>query len=95
MTVVCESCGVAFNVFLYKDGGVGSGVVARALAGEKINALRRGSFFEGSKLSFKTILCLIHALIYKLPYDFVRLELNIGSRHTVVDWFNFYREVCC
>ena len=32
--------------------------------------------------------------VYKCPADFLTRELRIGSEHTLVDWYNFAREVC-
>ena len=73
----CESCSEG-TVSLNKDGESWFWRCGKRSCRKKIG-LRKGSFFEDSRLSFKTILCLIHAFIYRLPYDFVKLELDIGS----------------
>ena len=31
---------------------------------------------------------------WDLPNDFVQIQLGIGSNKSIVDWYNFCREVC-
>ena len=57
-------------------------------------SIRHRSWFQGSHLSLETILKLTYYWVYKLPLEFVQTELKIGSCGTVVDWYNFAREVC-
>ena len=87
----CMSCGVG-NVHLVKcvDNYFWR---CGARKCKKKFSIRKNSFFEGSHLSFKTILCLIYCWIYELPFKFVRVNLEI-SDHTIVDWYNFCRDVC-
>ena len=58
-------------------------------------SIRTGSFFAKSHLDFSTILRIIHGWIHELPQQYIMMELKIGSPTTVVDWFNFCRDVCC
>ena len=52
------------------------------------------SWFNGSKLSLETILKLIYYWTWDLSNDYVQIQLGIGSNKTLVDWFNFCRQVC-
>lgn len=56
---------------------------------------RKDSFFEGSHLTDGQIFGLIYSWVYRSPEDNVKRELQIGSDHTLVDWFNFCRDICC
>lgn len=89
---VCQSCSEG-NVSLNKDGDNFWWRCGKRSCRKKIS-LTKGSFFEGSKLDIKTILLLIYYFLYKAPYELVANELKIKSSHTIVDWFNFCREVC-
>ena len=40
------------------------------------------------------MLKLTYFWVYKYPEELVKHELKIGSDHTLVDWYNFAREVC-
>ena len=57
-------------------------------------SIRKNSWFKKSHLKLGEILKLTYFLIYKYPQDLVKHELKIGSNHTLVDWYNFAREVC-
>ena len=92
---VCESYGVGF-MFVRKDCSKRDGCVWRC-SSNKCNrkiSIRKGSWFEGSHLSIDVILKLTYYWVYNCCNDFVMNELRIGSKHTIVDWFNFAREVC-
>ena len=56
-------------------------------------SFRRCSFFERSHLSIAVILQLVYYWIYKYPQHIVLQELGV-SKKTVVDFYNFCREVC-
>ena len=56
-------------------------------------SFRKFSFFSSSKLSLSTITEIIYYWTYKLQQDFVIHETGL-SNHTVVDFYNFLREVC-
>ena len=55
--------------------------------------VRKHSFFAGSHLSFATISKVIYFWAHKYPQEIVIHELQI-SHTTVVDFYNFCREVC-
>jgi transposase-like protein len=57
-------------------------------------SIREGSWFKNSHLTIPTILKLTYYWSYKLPNDYVKFQLGIGSDNTLVDWYNFAREVC-
>ena len=61
--------------------------------------IRCGSFFEVSKLKLWQVLALTYIWCSNAgrsrgpAQDFVRHELDIGGEHTIVDWFQFCRDV--
>ena len=57
------------------------------------HTLRKHSFFSGSKLSLEKILKIVYYWTYQYPQDIVIHETGL-SNHTVIDFFNFCREVC-
>lgn len=56
-------------------------------------SVRSGSWFEGHNLTLEKILCITYFWIYKVDQEFVKHELSI-SNQTIVDWYNYCREVC-
>jgi len=56
---------------------------------------RSHSFFERSHLSDGQILLLIYGFVHKYSNETIRREVGIGSDHTVVDWYQFCRDICC
>ena len=57
-------------------------------------SIRAGSWFSKSNLLLEQIVKFTFYWVYKCPADFVARELRIGSEHTLIDWYNFPREVC-
>lgn len=57
-------------------------------------SIRKGSWFEGSHLDIFQIIKLTYYWVYKCNEQFVKRELRISSNSTIVDWFNFARDVC-
>ena len=55
--------------------------------------IRSGSFFEGSHLSFTTLVELLYWWTTEAMQKVVMRELDIAAQ-TIVDWFSFIREVC-
>jgi hypothetical protein len=61
--------------------------------------IRYGSFFEGSKIHLWQILVLTYLWATSagrsrgMSQDIIRREAKIGGEHTVVDWFQFCRDV--
>ena len=56
-------------------------------------SIRRGSWCDGSHLSVEQVLKLTYLWVWKCSESFVMREVKIGGEHTIVDWFNFCREV--
>ena len=80
-----------------EDRSVKSDGVIWSCSNSKCNkkiSIRKGSWFAGSHLGIDVILKLTYYWVYNCPNDYVTNELRIGSKHTIVDWFNFAREVC-
>ena len=56
-------------------------------------SIRHNSRFDNSNLTLEKIILLTYFWVYKCQVDFVKHELDICD-HTIVDWYNFSREVC-
>lgn len=58
-------------------------------------SLKKGTFFEGSNLSIRQIICLIYyfARDDQLQEE-LKFNLDVVSENTIVDWKNFCRDVC-
>ena len=57
-------------------------------------SIRHSSWFRNSHLSIEQIIKMTYYWVWKLLEYFVQLQLNIGSPETLVDWYNYCREVC-
>lgn len=60
--------------------------------GKKVS-IRQGSWFANSNLSLEKIILLTYFWVYRADQEFVKHELEI-SHTTIVDWYNFSREIC-
>ena len=56
--------------------------------------LRKDSWFKHSHLTIPQIVKLTYYWVHKVQQEVVLRELRIESGHTLVDWYNFAREVC-
>ena len=56
-------------------------------------SIRKGSWFENHNLTLVQILYITYFWVYKCNQEFVIHELGIRER-TIVDWYNYAREVC-
>ena len=56
---------------------------------------RKGTFFEGSKLSLWTIFALMYLEVSDIymSYEILKKQLQIGSTSTICDWKNYIREI--
>ena len=57
------------------------------------NSIRKYSFFSGSHLPLATITKLVYYWTYKYPQEIILHELGLSTK-TVVNFYNFCREVC-
>lgn len=57
-------------------------------------SIRCNSWFAKSHLSLKDIVKLTYYWVHDTANFRTKYELHIGSDHTIVDWYNFCREVC-
>ena len=67
------------------------------LFNEKCNmkrSIREGKWFNNSNLLLERIINVPYYWVYKCPADFVSRELGIGRKYTLVELYNFAREVC-
>ena len=93
----CSKCGVGNVAFVKDKEKDGQPVCFWKCSSSKCRARtspRSGSFFDKSKLTDGQILTLIYCWVNRYPEDIARREISIGSDHTIVDWFNFCRDIC-
>lgn len=59
-------------------------------------SVRTGSFFSGSHLTLLQLLIIVYGWARNWQQDTTALEAELGpgSTHTIVDWFNFCRDIC-
>ncbi|GBN19510.1 hypothetical protein AVEN_255799-1 [Araneus ventricosus] len=83
-------------VLTERDGSDGYGCVCRKFG---VNAhhvkrtMRKGSWFDESKLSMPDVMILTYLWVKKTSNEWIVDEMNV-SEPTVVDWKSFCREVC-
>ncbi|CAG8808078.1 19763_t:CDS:2 [Gigaspora margarita] len=58
-----------------------------------VNTLRSGTWLEKAKLSFEQIAKIMFCWSHKLPQQFAVNESGASAR-TMVDWYNFCRDIC-
>eukprot|EP00106_Octopus_bimaculoides_P021414 XP_014788856.1 PREDICTED: uncharacterized protein LOC106882629 [Octopus bimaculoides] len=56
-------------------------------------SIRKGSFFQNSNLSLRTILLFLYRWSIDEPLQKIMHELKIASWSTVVDWANFCQDI--
>ena len=57
-------------------------------------AVHKGSFFSGSKLSLSPIYQIMHSFAMNGKQEYYHLFMADVSRPTLIDWYNFCRDVC-
>ena len=86
----CIRCGIACTLVAQRDVADGFRWKCR-LCGEKRN-IRLHSFFK-SNLPLRKLVWLLFSWATEIAMQDVTWHLNI-SKHTVIDWYNFVRDVC-
>jgi transposase-like protein len=67
---------------------------------KKETSIRINSFFSRSKLSLKEIIIICYCWFNKIPMKLCEREASLGygvkngGRNTIIDWYNFCRDVC-
>lgn len=89
---ICETCKEGTVHLIRKEGSFYWKCGKRSCV--KTISLRKGSFFEKSRLDYRQILCLIYCWLYELPFTFVQAEELVTTNKSVVDWYNFCRDIC-
>ena len=56
-------------------------------------SIRQGSWFSNSNLTLETIILLTYFYVNRTEQEYVKHRLGI-SHTTIMDWYNFSREVC-
>lgn len=90
-SVVCD-CGKAMSLVKYascSDGFRWS--CTRSCTSTR--SIRAGSFFEDSRLPLITVIILVSTWCSEAPIADTEWQEEV-SRPTIVDWYNFFREVC-
>ena len=94
----CPSCTVWMNVYNCIEDGwrCKNKINARKQAGKVCDQnvrLQLGTFFACSHLSYFQVLGFSHLWARGFPLRFIGNELDISSRHTLLDWSSFCREL--
>lgn len=89
---VCSKC--VCEMVLGVKSESSDGYVWRCFKCKTSRSVRCGSWFAKSKLSLKNIVLFTYMWVHKFSHVQVMRETGMSSR-TVVDWYNFCREVCC
>ena len=93
---ICPKCQIG-TVNLRLDKSKTDGKIWRCGRSKHCNyklSIRHGSFFSQTHLALETVLKLIYFWVWKVPQDFMRHELDLGSHSTSTDWNQFCRDVC-
>ena len=89
---LCHRCvGVSCTVIKCSD--CVDGIRWRSHQWKSVSSIRLGSFFEKSHLKLATIVEMIYHWALNHKATEVVNDLSL-SWHTVVDWFNFIRDIC-
>ncbi|CAC5413131.1 unnamed protein product [Mytilus coruscus] len=92
---VCKKCSHE-HFGLRKDSSFSNDIFYWKCSNKKCSkkvSIRNGSWFQGHNLSLEKILFITYFWIYKIDQEFVNHELSICNQ-TIVDWYNYCREVC-
>ena len=76
------------------DGSKSDGYIWRCPTCRAKKSIRDGSFFSKSKLDLCTLVEMIYYWAIRLSQGNVMEQLRIVSKSTLVDWFNFIRDIC-
>ena len=98
--LLCPTCGVPLHLFVDSEDGwrwkCKNIVALRRQSLKKCNAkirFRTGTFFERAHLSYFQILGFAHLWVLGVPLRVIKIQLDIGSDNTLVDWSSFCRYV--
>ena len=88
----CEKCHLVLGL---KKDTVVDGYGFRCNTCRRRISLRKGTFFEGSKLLLWQIFLLMYLDVFdiQMSYSTLMRQLQIGSRETIVNWKNYIREI--
>jgi hypothetical protein len=89
---ICESCQrhCAWTSFSSKA----DGYIWRCNSCRKSYSIRKQSWFGGSKLTLKAMLLILYYWTQDLQQDYVAMECEIGSAHTIGDFYMYCRQIC-
>ena len=89
---LCSLCNIPCNTI--EDNG-SDGIIFRCTRCKRKYSIRSDSFFAGSRLPLLTIMMIILFFCNKCGVkETVNFLNGRVSKKTVIDWFNFCREVC-
>lgn len=91
-SVNCEDCEVLCR-FVNQEDAIDQ-VLWKCSACGKKKSVRHGSFFSRSKIRLSRLILLVFMWSREAPQCQVKEDCDIAEDHTVVDWFNFCRDIC-
>ena len=90
-SVRCETCEKDFHLNKYEQGVDGFRWYCTSCKSRK--RVREGSFFSGSHLPLGSILVMMYCWARDMPQKNTMDEAGGVNKNTVIDWFNFCRDV--
>ena len=88
----CEQCHTSMAL---KQMNITDGCAFRCYKCKKKVSIRKGTFFEGAKLSLWQVFFMMYVDINDIgmSYDMLMKQAKISSRETICDWKNYIREI--
>lgn len=90
----CDSCGSECSFVSRKGISDGKSWKCRRRECRNRASIRRGSFFADHNLPLTTMVEMIYWWCMDVEQKVVKQQLGISSNHTMVDWFNYCRDIC-
>ena len=91
--LICENCGTEMNETVANKNKDGRLWRCPRKGCQKRVSIRKDSFFEQSQLRMGMIIRLIFYWAWQFSIKFSVTDLKVSEK-TVIDWFNFCRDVC-
>ena len=91
-SIMCENCQKDFHLNKYESSCDGFRWYCNSC--KKRKSVREGSFFSHSHLSLFSLIVIMYCWARDMPQKNACEESGGVSSHTIVDWFNFCRDIC-
>ena len=88
----CGTCNGDFHLNAYEQSGDGFRWYCKTW--KKRKSIREGSFFKESRMSLHSIIVIMYCWARDIPQKNACEEAGGASPRTIVDWYNFCRDIC-